>query len=210
MKNIIIAAAVVSAFAAAPAMAEPARYVQGNLGAVIGGGFDFKIGNGDARDQVKQDNDRGVFASVAVGQALTPKWTLEGEVVYAHADMEMKRNGMKGGITTLDMRPTKSDATTYGALLNANYEVYHAGKNAAYVGAGAGFGSVDFGVKSYDGKQTSDDTGLMFQIKAGVTRELTAQTAVDVSYRYLRAPEFGAVDKAPDFHNVTVGLRYNF
>lgn len=212
MKKLFLAAAAVSAFVAAPAMAEPARYIQGNIGGVVGGAFDFKIDNGGIYDHANHDADGGVYASVAVGQALSPKWTIEGELVYVDADLELERtyNVSRTIIAPLEMVPNKFGMTAYGVLLNANYELYRGDKYAVYVGAGAGYGKVDYDVKSYSLNDSTDDTGVMWQIKAGVTRELTANTAVDVSYRYLNGAEFGAVDQAPSFQNLTVGLRYNF
>lgn len=218
MKNLFLAAAALSAFAAAPAMAEtPARYVQGNIGAIVGGEFEFDTQTADYTNEFRQEADSGVFTSVTFGQSIAPKWTAEAEVFYVNADMDMSGFSSDGVLVGLsaDVKPMaryadKFEISTYGVMANANYEVYRAGKNSAYVGAGLGFGHVDYKVKSNYDEGSTDDNGVMWQLKAGVTRELTEKTALDVSYRYMNTPKIGEMGEPADFHALTMGIRYNF
>lgn len=216
MKMVFTAAAALGALIAAPAMAEaPSRYIQGNLGAVIDSSFDFEARNGPNAGY-GQDFDGGVYASIAVGQAMTSKWTLEGEVIYADADIDITYNSQlnlsskSGSITPKAQAPESYSVTTYGLLLNANYEVYRAGSTSAYVGAGAGFGYTEYEEIFWQSGYATDDSGVMWQLKAGVTHDLNEQMAVDVSYRYLNAPEVSGYGDAADMQALTVGLRYSF
>ncbi|WP_297801485.1 porin family protein [uncultured Brevundimonas sp.] len=199
MKMLTVAAAC-AALLATPAVAqESGRYIQANLGGVVGGEFDSNFMN--------QDADNGYLVSVAYGQSIAPKWSIEGELVYADAELEGSRIKLMG-ISPMSM-VLDYDMTTLGLMANANYEIYRSGKNAAYVGAGVGFGEVEYKPKGSD-YGSSDDTGIMWQLKAGATRELNEKTTLDIGYRYLVAPEVGSVGEAGKFHTLTVGLRRAF
>ena len=215
MKMVFASVAALGVLAAAPAMAQtPARYVQGNIGAVVDNSFDLDGATGGHNSRYSDDADGGIYASLAVGQALTPKWTLEGEVVYAEMDVETTYIDIpaptSGSITPFSQMPEGYTVTTYGVLLNANYEVYRSGKTAAYAGAGIGFGHVEYQEKSWYKADIADDNGVMWQIKAGVTHDLNEKMAVDVSYRYLTAPEASGYGDAPALQALSVGLRYRF
>ena len=206
MKTLLLAAAALTV-SAAPAMAQiDGLYVQGNLGVVASGEAEFELADQKSRAMGYQgqfDMDTAAFVSAVVGKSITPKWAVEGEVFYTKPDLSVSGRN--------------ADATNYGVLVNAKYEAYRNEKYGIYVGAGIGYGSTEYNlaVPDYDYADNADDTGVIWQLQAGVTYDLSARMAVDFGYRYLNAPEVSAYDALradvkADMHVVTAGLRYKF
>lgn len=181
-------------------------YVQGNLGAVVSGEADFERADVLTRAmgyEGQYDVESAAFISGVVGKSITPKWAVEGEVFYTKPDLSVYNRD--------------AEATNYGVLVNAQYEAYRTEKFGIYVGAGIGYGSTEYtlAVPDYDYEDKADDAGFIWQLKAGLTYDMTARTALDFGYRYLNAPEVSAAeeflaDVKTDMHVVTAGVRYKF
>lgn len=213
MKTIAFAAAAVSVLAATPALAEaPVRYVQANIGAAVGGQHEMSSARlshsgiqpyEQIRD-AKGDIDDGVIVSLLAGQKINAKWAIEGEIVYAQSD------------ATMDQGFVLTDSTAYGIMANVSYEALRRDKYGVYVGAGIGYGKVenDQAFAQNNGNTSDGDSGFMWQLKAGVTYDLSARTSLDVGYRYLALPETPASLFSDTFeteiHALTAGVRYTF
>lgn len=213
MKTIALAVSA-AALLATPALAqESGRYVQGNLGVAFG---NTELRYDDPTESVEGDLDldAGVFLSAAYGQKIAPKWAVEGEIVYHENDSDEASEMFS---LALDEDVSVSSKTV-GLMVNAVYEIHRTEKAAFYAGAGVGYGKVeyDFYLPEYEEGFTGDDDGFMWQLKAGVTYDVSPSTAVDFGYRFMVSPtakgsEEGVTLSAENqSHAVTAGIRYNF
>ena len=215
MKKIVFAAAAASVLAATPALAmaeAPVRYVQANLGAAVDGQHEVSaqrlkksgIGLYEQVSDAEGNIDSGAILSVLVGQKVKDKWAVEGEIIYAKTD------------STMDRGYVAADATAFGVMANVSYEALRRDSYGVYVGAGVGYGRVENEMAfAFDnGKASDDDSGVMWQLKAGVTYDLSPRTALDFGYRYLVLPESPSAMIGDAFdaeiHALTAGVRYTF
>jgi len=79
-----------------------------------------------------------------------------------------------------------------------------------YLTAGAGIANVSFN----DGITSEDDTVFAYQLGAGIGFEVSADTVVDVGYRYFATSDVDpggyGVDYSMASHNAVVGVRFAF
>jgi opacity protein-like surface antigen len=202
--SIFAAAAAVSCAAASMAQAQE-NYVQLNLGAGLGGNAHLSgevSGLGSASGDVTVKP--GFFGSVALGHSLPDGLAIEGEGYYAsnHGD-----TGSLGFTTS---------AKSYGFLANLMYAIVQTGPVVPYVGAGVGVGHAN-----YDASGSSvQDTGLVWQLRAGVGGDISPTLRWDLGYRYFNEPKFsesatsgsisGRAEIVTHLHVLTVGLRQRF
>ena len=209
MKHIIlISALTASCFVSAPAFAQSAQTVEGNyvqlsLGSGIAGNTKVSIA-GVGSENV--DLDTGFFAALAGGHSMANGLALETEVLYLKNDLKT------GSLDTLIGVPLKASSSTVGGMLNAQYAVAPVGPLVANVGAGIGFGQVEYKLLG----ESSTGTGFMWQAMAGLSYPVSPQVSWDLKYRYVRSPELRA-SFAPynakvetGTHVLAVGARFRF
>lgn len=202
MKTSIALAAVAVGVFATPAFAQDgsSNYVQVNLGSSVSGevdlGFDLNGAPPPGVISNEFDLETGVFGSVAAGTGVGGGFSFEGEVFY-----------LDGGIEDADI-----DGTSYAVLFNGIYS-FSAGSFSPYVGAGLGYGFVKY---EEDGGFDESDSGLTWQLKAGVTFPMSDTITWDVGYRYIALPEFETTEAGiqteaeATAHVVSVGARFSF
>jgi opacity protein-like surface antigen len=80
-----------------------------------------------------------------------------------------------------------------------------------YVGGGVGYGGVRYEVPGY----SLTDSGLLAQIKAGLSYPISRKISLDLGYRYLFTPKlhltyYYDVGVTTQLHIVTAGVRVRF
>jgi opacity protein-like surface antigen len=214
MRLPVAATALAAALCATPALAQgvadqPSTYVQVNLGSGLGGNADVSVAAGAGSASGGIDLKAGLFGSAAVGYSMANGLAAEAEVLYADNDGDTDNDG---GV--------KSSTRTWGVMANVMYAIAPVGPFVPYIGAGVGYGRVT--IKLDDVKD--DDSGLMWQLRAGVSGAIDPQTKWDLGYRYLRVPDYkvsgsatldgttynGSVKVETDVHVLSVGLRRKF
>lgn len=216
MKLALFATAAVAAAAlAAPAFAQDApasNYIQGNIGAGFAGVADTDISI--AGVNVASENiglDAGLFASVAAGHDFGNGLSLEVEGVYA------KNDGNDDDVTTLFGAGNEANVQTMGVLANAKYAFHTDWHNVApYIGAGVGYGQTKIELNGV----SDDNSGVMWQAKAGLQIPTNEHLTWDIGYRFMGGAQYdqdaavfgstGRVEVKPYIHAVSVGARINF
>lgn len=221
MKLLICASAAALALVASPAMAQQSgNYFQANLGLNFAGQTDFKmVLDGDDSLQDDLNLDPGAFGSIAFGHKAGGKWAIEGELVYLDTDVDMGAVEDILEVITEERINVDLGTKTYGVLLNANYEITRSDKTSVYVGGGVGYGKVEYelAVPSEGVSGKADDTGVIWQLKAGVTYDVSPTSALDFGYRYLATPkgkesfdQNNSLSAQTGAHVLTAGLRFSF
>lgn len=198
-----------AALAASGAAAQESKlYVGGAVGAIVGGDSDLNVNlPGFSAGEASVDLQAGGLISGVVGFEATDRFDVEAEVLYAKTDLDTKAADQAlGGSLGLDVKVT-------GLLANAKADLWSFSDGVQpYVGAGLGYGKVEYGVEG----DSQDDSGLIWQLKAGFTVPVADAFTLDVGYRYLVLPEFELSDGAArlnietDMHIMSIGGRYNF
>jgi opacity protein-like surface antigen len=200
-------AAVLAGFGAAAAQAQTGEpnYWQVNLGSGLGGHAHLSasapsIGSASGDVDVKP----GFFGSMAVGHSFGNGLAVEGEGYYAHNAGDTDSFGFG---TSVD---------SYGVLANLMYAIAPVGPVVPYVGAGLGVGHSEF--NAFGGGVGA--TGLVWQLRAGLSGDVTPTVKWDLGYRYFSEPRFdetatidgvtGHAEIAPRIHVLTIGLRQRF
>ena len=218
MKLLFASAALAAIAAAAPAMAQdvwvPDNYAQFNLGGVVGGSSDAKNVTLQGITTVNggQELNNGGFASLLAGHSWG-LFSLEGEVAYMKAGLD----GVKPYPNAANLN-LNGDVRAEMAFVNVKVEPWAGHAITPYVGAGAGVGVAHY---KYDAtgnatRDSGDDGGFFWQLKAGVAWHVNPNVAVDLGYRYINFPDYressgqvtGRMDT--DAHIVSLGLRYGF
>jgi OOP family OmpA-OmpF porin len=212
LKFLVIAAIAATSCCASAARAQPDsanNYAQLNLGSGVAGHAHASASVtsfGVASDNI--DVKAGFFGSGAVGHAFGNGFAVEGEAYYAqnHADTDDV-----GGF---------SKTQSYGALANLIYAITQVGPVVPYVGAGVGYGHAKYTLLG----DSSGDSGVVWQLRAGFGGDLSPTLRWDFGYRYLSEPKFSAsqtrvssagvsttkFDVQTRVHVLTVGLRQRF
>ena len=193
-KTVLFAAATAAAALIAMPAAAADFYFGGAVGVSVGGKSDATIADSSGTVTGDLDYETGALVSLVAGKAVHPHVRLEGE-------MQVTDNGLKD--TDLRMQQV--------ALLgNVLYDFKPDSKVSPYVGAGLGFGR---SIVDLD-DATANDTGLAWQLQAGVSIRQSDRMVWDIGYRYVNQADFNAsedgvsVDLAGDLHVLSVGLRF--
>jgi opacity protein-like surface antigen len=209
MNNSLLAASTAVLCAAASMAQAQDNYLQANLGTGIGGNAHLSADVSTLGSAAGDVNLKpGFFGSIAVGHSLPNGLAIEGEGYYAWN---------RGDTDSLGFRTT---AESFGALANVMYAIVQTGPFVPYVGAGLGVGHANY--KALGG--SVGDTGLVWQLRAGVGGDVTPTLRWDIGYRYFNEPKFndsaslttstGAVSANAEIkthlHVMTVGLRQRF
>jgi opacity protein-like surface antigen len=177
----------VGAFAAASLFAIPAfaqgtngqAYYQVNLGSGVGGDAhlsgSLSAGTASASGSTNVHLQAGFFGSGALGYSFKNGVAMEVEGLYS------RNNGDTKGAFGVD-----SAGETYGGMGNLLYAITQVGPVVPYVGGGIGYGVVRYSSSGY----STDDSGFMWQARAGVSGDLGRNMRWDIGYRYLQSPEY--------------------
>jgi opacity protein-like surface antigen len=190
-------------------------YVQGNAGLSVGGKADADLSATDGTDTFsasqKLDLDSGWLASAAIGRQGGPvRW--DAEFVYSTNDL--KDITLSDG--TDSMTVTGVSVSQAAVFANVYYDFMTDSSMSPYVGAGLGYGATRFKAEDED----DVDSGLAWQLKAGVSIKQSDALSWDIGYRYMRLADFqvsdseGGIDTnlkvKTDLHALTVGARFSF
>jgi len=189
MKKTLLLTMLLAALAATPAYAAP--YVSGSVGLGMAG--DFK----EPALGLSYGVDSGFVVNGAVGYDFDGL-RVEGAVGYQENDYTNDTLG----------------ASLLTVMANGYYDFKTSGKIKPYVMAGLGIAHIK--ADDYPGSPAPwlDDSYFAWQLGAGIGYEVSANTTIDVGYRYLK-PEgiecaFHATDVSWESHNILVGIRYKF
>lgn len=216
--------------AGAPAAmaADPAGwYASGMAGATWLGGAD-NFGE-DSGLRVHSETDPGYNIVGAIGRSLGNGLRIEGEIGYRHADLSKLTVGNDGGLGAaagvgslngLSGSPSSGNSHALSFMANGYYDIDLPGTPLKpYIGGGIGFARVSADNVRFGGASLVDDSDVVFayQVGAGLTYPLTAQTSAFVDYRYFATedPTFtdavgGRIQSEFKTQNVSVGMRYRF
>ena len=200
-----------------PAVFLPKTYVELEGGTTFGGRTKEQVsayGLGASSQSASQSDD--LFAGGLVGYQLTDIISVEGEGVYSRNHQTFVGDPIlgSGGATR-----------TYGGLANVKlgvpYVTHFMGISIKpYVAGGIGYGQVQYtgqnGAYSYQDEQS----GFIWQGKAGLEFNTGSHIGFDIAYRYLSSPRY---DTPGSFSNtnysaqiqshqqaVTLGVKYSF
>ena len=197
--------AVLGLLHAGPSIAQDkGRYLSGSIGLslpndsdVDGTGIDTAI-----------DLNSGLGLAAAFGNYFTPNWRAEGEINYRNSDVD-SIGGTSGS----------GDLSAFGLMVNGYYDFATDSAWTPYIGLGVGAASVSFdGVSPVGGSQIDDsDLAFAYQAIAGISRDVTEQTAMFAEYRFFGVPDLGlktdsgvSVDSDYGEHRIMVGLKWSF
>ena len=239
MKNRLFVAAATAALLAAPSLAsaqdDAGWYVRGNAG--YGTHTDIDI-TGDIVGDVESEGN--VTGSVGVGYDFGNNWRLEGDFAQLFTDL--------GQVANTPNSSAKLETKT--AFINAIYDFDEFGRWEPYVGAGLGLVRGNTTLTAHDfpsaalstgGVQNisspvcvnsvacsfkDGDTGLGWQLLAGLGYQISESLTWDTHYRYTnsnnldfigsQAPTLGSLAAAAASfedvasHSVMTGFRYKF
>jgi opacity protein-like surface antigen len=197
-------AASAAALFALPAAAQglTGMYVQGNVGYSLAGQadaeFEFDVGGVTGSDSGEIDLEGGFLASGAIGAATPVGLRVEGEAIYSANDLDEDGGSVKH----------------WAVMANGIYD-FAMGGVTPYVGAGVGYGNTSVEFDDLDGFEL-DDSGLAWQLRAGVT--FGEAVMWDIGYRYLNLADLeSSMDDGTDsfsleaeaaIHAVSVGVRF--
>ena len=237
MKHLLLSTASIAIVMTLPALAhadDPGWYLRGNLG--YGTHTDIDITGDVVGDTESEGNATG---SVGLGYDFDNNWRLEADAAQLFTNL--------GAIDSFPNSSAKLETTT--AMLNAIYDFDSFGKWEPYVGAGVGivrgsgtvtahdFPSAALGASGVTNVSTpvcsgvacsfrDGDTGLGWQLLAGLGYQISDNLTWDTQYRYLNtsdfdfdgsvAPALGTISAgAASFddvgaHSLLTGFRYKF
>ena len=238
MKNILLSAAAVGAMLAVPSLAaandDAGWYLRGNLG--YGTHTDMDI-TGDLMGDVESEGN--ITGSVGVGYEFGNNWRLELDAAQLFTNL--------GAISQYPNSSAKLETKT--GFLNAIYDFSDFGRWTPYVGAGLGLvrGNISATAHDFPSGSLSDggvlnvstpvcsgvacsfkdgDTGLGWQLLAGLGYTISDNLTWDTHYRYMNsnnldftgsvAPVLGSVSAAAasfenvGSHSLMTGFRYKF
>lgn len=214
----VLAADVVEPVPAVTPMVEQGGYgwyIAGRIGAAFPEDTEFGV----LGTTVTNEYDTGLVGGVAVGTqfdlgGFRPRAELE--VGYMSSSID---SHVVGGVGTFSGADAFGDTNVIYGLANA-YLDFGSGPLKPYIGAGLGFGHVDFdnhGVSAVGTAMDDSGTGLAWQIGAGVSYAFSEQMTVELGYRFfnVESVELTAVDGTNSdvdvrAHQVMLGIRYAF
>ncbi|MHB8285304.1 MAG: outer membrane protein [Caulobacteraceae bacterium] len=201
MKTLILTAAALAVSAVAvPAFAQgnewtnPQTYLNGTYVEATGGSTfqgattQFNSSAGGVSPGSNQGSGHfrdGWFGSALVGHKLAPGLSVELEGVYIANNYNGATEAAQG---------VGGDSRTYGGFGNVRFSIpydYKVGRFALvpYVAGGIGYGDVRTRLNGADGYLNTDESGFMWQGKAGIEIKTGTPVSFDLGYRYIEAPE---------------------
>ena len=149
----------------------------------------------------------GYLVGGAIGMRFTKNWRAEGELAYRRYALDH--------VTYTTSTTLNGYADAVSLMGNLWYDVPHGGQWTPYVGGGAGVAYA-----TYDNTKSgfkASDTGLIFQLGAGVNWMMTDNISVDVGYRFRGIMDLTFSDSTARYtgnnyygHNVIAGVTVGF
>ena len=228
MRKFVIGMAMASTALTAPAMARDGQwYIEGSGGAMLVEDVVFDVdGNpGDAEAGFDYGYDFGASVGYDFGA-----FRLEAEASYRAADLEELTGGTSGlqegspigGVNTVFQGtfPAAGEMNALSFMLNGLFDFGPDDGLQGFFGGGVGVARVDIsGTASLSGPGAIDDsdTGLAWQLLAGIRAPISDSWDVGLRYRYFNAENVSLVDTrglgfATDTssHSILGTITYNF
>ncbi|HRH19924.1 MAG TPA: porin family protein, partial [Brevundimonas sp.] len=209
MKKILLTGvAGLAMVAAAPVSAEPdGPYIAGDIGYHWPNEFETTVCTGVIAvfcTPADVELSNGWTAFGRFGTRVNSSFRIEGELGYRDTGVE-NVNGVAPA--------TDIDGHVWSAMANAMFD-FGSGRARPFVGAGVGWGSVTLD----DGTDELDDSGLAWQVLAGLAMQTGPRGNIDITYRYFNISDVEMGDGTPtgtiagDFsdHSITIGYRHSF
>jgi len=187
----LLAAAVITGFAAAPASAE--TYISGNVGS--------SWMNDTKDDPFNYGMGNGLTALGAIG-VRDRCYRFEGEYGY-------QKNNVDKLYRPVGTSNWNGNIEVVSLLANAYWDIYTGESVKPYLTAGVGAARVQF--ESIGGLTDEHDSVFAYQLGAGVAIPLTKGVKLDARYRYFSTAEFSLNDGAQSrlsSNSVLLGLRF--
>jgi opacity protein-like surface antigen len=144
---------------------------------------------------------------------------LEGEIAY-------RENDLGKTIISNTNADSNGDVSAFAFMVNGYFDLENRTAFTPYIGAGLGYARVEIDGKATYGSNTTvewddHDSGLAYQLMAGLAWDLSDTIVLDVSYRYLDCDDieiagtsnwgFTAEDEIDyESHNFMIGLKWFF
>lgn len=161
---------------------------------------------------VDYEFDRGLALSAAVGAA-DGVYRSELEIYHQNSDLD----GVRATGTGFDPAGagTAGDLDILIGLVNAYYEFRTGGPVRPYLTGGLGYAKLDaeFRAEGFDEVTLVDEeSGLAWQLGAGLAFAVTGSVSLDLRYRYLSGDdvEFDAGGTDISGHSLMAGARFTF
>ncbi len=204
MRKFVIGMAMASTALTSPALArEDQWYIQGEGGVMLV--EDQDLGVNGAPDNASADYDSGYDFGALVGYDFGA-FRLEAEASYRASDLEGVTAGSQGlalnqagtGFTTFTgARDAVGEVNALSFMLNGLFDFGKDDGLQAFAGGGIGVARVDMdGAVNATGPGVwnDSDTGLAWQLIAGVRAPLSDSWDVGLKYRFFRVPEIDLID----------------
>lgn len=173
-------------------------------------------------DFVKSEMETGYVISGVAGYDFGA-FRLEGEIAYRENDID-KISYFN------DDTDSSGDVSAFTFMVNGYFDFENRTAFTPYIGAGIGYARVDVeGKAAYTswGSTTTvelddDDSGLAYQLMAGLAWDLSDNFALDLSYRYLGCDDIEMAGTSESYsgtlkgdfdyesHNILMGLKWFF
>ncbi len=229
MRKLAIAVALASTAIAAPAVARDQSFYVG----IEGGGMivedtDFDVAG--VFQGVDFDYDEGVGIDHKIGADIDliagydlGMFRVEGELGYKRASIdEIQLSGEFGSGTTIDTIDSGGSVRVLSGMVNLLLDFGDDSGWSGFVGPGIGLASVRYKIDDFDaglieGRGSESDSGVAWQVTAGVRKAITYNLDFGVKYRFfnVRNIEFdgdGSSELSSRFrsHSLLASLVYNF
>ncbi|MEO1731806.1 MAG: outer membrane beta-barrel protein, partial [Pseudomonadota bacterium] len=198
MRKFVIGMAMASTALTAPAMAREGQwYIQGEGGAMLVEDVDFEIDG--IEGEASADYEAGYDFGATVGYDFGA-FRLETEAAYKSASLDTLTTGSAGlqsgaqpnSPFTDETRGANGDFTALSFMLNGLFDLGPDDGLQAFAGAGIGVARVELdgstnpnGLGAFDGS----DTGLAWQLLAGIRAPISDSWDVGLKYRYFNAED---------------------
>lgn len=214
---------------ASTALASPALARDGQWYVEVGGGpmivADTTLDLGNGTDEVDVINDNGYDFGGLVGYDFGG-FRLEAEASYREADMERVAVGPTGfatdklPVTTTGSFPAAGDVNSLSFMVNGLVDFGDDDGLQGFAGAGIGVARTDYHAfidRRYPAAFDDSDSGLAWQILAGLRAPLSDSWDVGLRYRMFTAENISIVDSLGNdldgklrTHSLLGTLTYNF
>ena len=231
MRKFVIGMAMASTALTSPALAREGQwYIQGDGGAMIV--EDQSIDVNGVNDDAQADYDTGFDFGAAVGYDFGA-FRVEAEGSYRAANVDEVSAGGQGlqidpvgqpggrnGRLTNQTAPALWEINALSFMLNGMFDFGSDDGIQAFAGGGIGVARVDMNAQFDErgpGAYDDSDTGLAWQLLAGLRVPLSDSLDIGLKYRYFNMPDIGIVDTIGrplesklSTHSLLGSITYNF
>ena len=231
MRKLVIGMAMASTALTTPAMARDGQwYIQGDGGVMVVEDQDIDVNgvSGDARANYNTGYDFGAVVGYDFGA-----FRLETEASYRAANVDdvaaggqglqidpVGTRGGRNGRLTNQTAPALWEINALSFMVNGLFDFGSDDGLQAFAGGGIGVARVDMNAQ-FDqrgpGAYNDSDTGLAWQLLAGVRAPLSESWDIGLKYRYFNMPDIGILDTIGrplesklSTHSLLGSITYNF